>query len=90
MGHFQIRGFIDRPATLTDANNEGITFAPESECVGGTKSFFWADDGNTGSHALRRGTVELRPAVLAARPRARLLAPDRDVRAQRRERRERR
>ena len=57
MGRFQIRGFVDRPATLTDANNEGITFAPESECAGGTKSFFWADDGNTGMHALRRGTV---------------------------------
>jgi len=57
MGRFQIRGFLDRAPTLTDANNEGITFAPEAECAGGRKAFFWADDGNTGAHALRRGTI---------------------------------
>jgi len=57
MGRFQIRGFLDRAPTLTDANNEGITFAPEAECAGGRKAFFWADDGNTGAHGLRRGTI---------------------------------
>jgi hypothetical protein len=61
LGRFEIRGFIDRPATMTDANNEGITFAPESECASGKKSFFWADDGNTGQHALRRGTIACGP-----------------------------
>ena len=61
MGHFQIRGFIDRAPTLTDANNEGIAIAPESECSGGKKSFFWADDGNTGQHALRHGTITCGP-----------------------------
>jgi hypothetical protein len=57
MGHLQLKGFVDRPSTLTDANNEGIAIAPESECMSGKKSFFWADDGNTGTHALRRGTI---------------------------------
>ena len=36
--------------------NEGLAIAPESECVrerGEFKGFFWADDGETGGHALR-------------------------------------
>ena len=60
-GRFQIKGFLDHPATLADANNEGITFAPEAACVGGRKPFFWADDGNTAGHALRRGTIACGP-----------------------------
>src|SRR5206468_4035054 len=46
-GHFQVRRLFDHPSTLPDINNEGITFAPESECAGGFKSFFWTDDSNT-------------------------------------------
>jgi hypothetical protein len=56
-GHFQVRRLLDHPATLPNSNNEGITFAPESECVGGRKTFFWADDDDLNGHALRRGTV---------------------------------
>ncbi len=56
-GHFIVQRYIDHPSTLPDSNNEGITFAPEAECVGGQKPFFWSDDSNFGSHALRRDTV---------------------------------
>jgi hypothetical protein len=56
-GHFQVRGLLARPATLPDSNNEGIALAPESECAGGLKSFFWADDSNFGGRALRRGSI---------------------------------
>ena len=33
-GHFQIQRFFDHPPGLTDSNNEGITFAPESRVRG--------------------------------------------------------
>ena len=56
-GRFQLQRVYSRPATLPDSNNEGIAIAPESECVAGRKSFFWADDSNFGAHALRRGSI---------------------------------
>jgi hypothetical protein len=48
---------FDRPASLPDVNNEGITFAPEAECASGQKAFFWSDDSQTDGHALRRGSI---------------------------------
>ena len=56
-GHFQVQRFFDHPLGLPDSNNEGITFAPESQCVSGRKAFFWSDDSNINMHALRRGAV---------------------------------
>ena len=56
-GHFSVQRLVDHPATLPDSNNEGIAFAPESECVGGQRSFFWSDDSKFGSHALRRDSI---------------------------------
>jgi hypothetical protein len=56
-GHLQVRRFFDHPTGLPDSNNEGITFAPESQCMSGRKAFFWADDANVNMHALRRGAV---------------------------------
>ena len=47
----------DRPTGMDNLNNEGFTIAPASECVGGSKPVFWADDGNTGQHVLRAGTI---------------------------------
>jgi hypothetical protein len=44
-----------RPPKRIDNDDEYP--APESECTGGRKSFFWADDSNFGGHALRRGSV---------------------------------
>ena len=46
-----------RPTGMANLNNEGFTITPDSECSGGSKPVFWADDGNTGGHALRAGTV---------------------------------
>jgi hypothetical protein len=60
-GHFQVRRLLDHPGTLPNSNNEGITFAPESECAGGRKAFFWADDDDLNGHALRRGSVACGP-----------------------------
>ena len=60
-GRFRIRAAYDRPSTMPDINNEGIAFAPESECTAGQKAFFWADDSSTGGHALRRDSVPCGP-----------------------------
>ena len=46
-----------RPTGMANLNNEGFTITPDSECVGGMKPVYWADDGNTASHALRAGTI---------------------------------
>jgi PKD repeat protein len=56
-GHFVLRKTFDHPSTLPDVNNEGIAFAPDAECSGGFKAFFWTDDNNTGGHALRRDSI---------------------------------
>jgi hypothetical protein len=42
---------------MPDTNNEGITMAPEAECVGGQKHFFWSDDNQLDGHAIRRGSI---------------------------------
>jgi len=57
VGTFQIGRVFDRPGTLPNSNNEGITFATESECIGGQKSFYWSDDDQLNGHAIRSGTV---------------------------------
>jgi PKD repeat protein len=56
-GHFLLRRTFDHPSTLPNINNEGIAFAPDAECSGGFKAFFWTDDNNTGGHALRRDSI---------------------------------
>jgi hypothetical protein len=63
MGRLQVKGLIDRPATLPDSNNEGIAIAPEGECMDARKGFFWADDSNFGGQAIRRGTVACGPLL---------------------------
>jgi hypothetical protein len=53
---------LARPATLPNTNNEGITFAPVSECgANRQRSFFWADDANKDGHALRMGAISCDP-----------------------------
>jgi hypothetical protein len=42
---------------LPGVNNEGIAMAPESECASDLKTLLWADDSQTGGHAIRRGTI---------------------------------
>jgi Lamin Tail Domain len=57
LGRFQIGRVFDRPDTLPDSNFEGIGIAPESECVGGLKHFFWSDDSALDMHSIRRGSI---------------------------------
>ena len=72
-GRFVIRRKFDRPTTMPNLNNEGIAFAPEAECVGGQKAFFWADDSETGGHdpprhdSVRQLLLKLDPRRDAAR-----------------------
>lgn len=56
-GGFARRASVSPPLTLPDINNEGIAIAPDSECEGGKKAFYWVEDGNTNGHVLRVGTV---------------------------------
>lgn len=56
-GRFQINRLFDHPSTLPNVNNEGITFAPDAECVAGQKAFFWSDDDATAGHSIRRGSI---------------------------------
>lgn len=46
-----------RPSTLPNINNEGFAFAPQSACVAGRKSVFWADDSETAGHSIRSATI---------------------------------
>jgi hypothetical protein len=52
-GRFKLLRQFARPSTMPNIANEGLAIAPESECASGFKGFFWADDGETGGHALR-------------------------------------
>ncbi|MFC8509548.1 lamin tail domain-containing protein [Streptomyces sp. NPDC057411] len=56
-GSFALAAVHARPTGMPNLNNEGFALAAADECVGGTKPVYWADDGNTGGHAIRRGSV---------------------------------
>lgn len=56
-GAFQIARVYGPPVSLPASNNEGITFAPGNECTAGQRAFFWSDDDQINSHALRRGSI---------------------------------
>ena len=56
-GTFVLRNRIAAPSTMPNLANEGIAFAPESQCVNGRKTFWWTDDGATGGHALRADSI---------------------------------
>jgi hypothetical protein len=60
-GRFVVTQRFERPAGMPNLNNEGFTFAPLAECVGGRRPALWADDAETGGIALRRGTVACTP-----------------------------
>ena len=61
-GRFDISRLYNKPASLADSNNEGITIAPESECnAAGFRSFFWSDDSDYGGHAIYRGSIPCGP-----------------------------
>ncbi|MFC9692030.1 hypothetical protein ACFTSF_25995 [Kribbella sp. NPDC056951] len=54
-GKFTVSTTYDRPAQLPNYNLEGFAIAPA--CVSGRKPVVWADDDNTGGHALRAGSL---------------------------------
>ena len=56
-GAWQRRRTFAAPTTMPNLQNEGIAIAPESQCTGGFKPFWWVDDGNTSGHALRSDAV---------------------------------
>jgi hypothetical protein len=57
-GRFRLRRQFAAPSGLPSTmNNEGIAIALSAECAGGLKSFFWADDSETDSRALREGSL---------------------------------
>ena len=60
-GHFKVLGIFDRPAAMPNINNEGIAFAPEAECSGSRKAFFWTDDSQTDGHSIRTGVIPCGP-----------------------------
>jgi hypothetical protein len=57
LGRFLPPTQFARPSTLPNVNNEGFAIAPQSECVNGLKSVFWADDSETGGHSIRRASL---------------------------------
>jgi len=56
-GDFTVSATYDRPGQLPNYNLEGFAIAPQSACASGRKQVVWADDDNTGGHALRAGTL---------------------------------
>jgi hypothetical protein len=62
-GDFVLQDMYERPTGGDNHNNEGFAIASRTECVGGTKPVFWADDGNDNSHALRAGTLNCTPGT---------------------------
>ena len=60
-GKFVVRRSFARPSTLPDSNNEGIAIAPESQCSGGFKRFFWSDDSHFAGHAIRIDSIPCGP-----------------------------
>ena len=62
-GNFAAVAEYARPTGMANLNNEGFTFTRDSECVGGFKPVYWADDDNTGGNALRAGTIRCTPSA---------------------------
>ena len=56
-GRFTVLAIVPPPPAFVDMNNEGIALAPDRECVDDHKSFFWADDDESGGFSIRRGTI---------------------------------
>jgi hypothetical protein len=57
LGRFVVAQRYERPTGMPNINNEGFAVGRQAECVSGRKPAYWADDNQTGTFALRRGTV---------------------------------
>ena len=62
-GRFVLLQQFLRPSSMDNVANEGLAITPETECVGGQKPFFWADDGDTNGHSLRADTIPCGPFI---------------------------
>jgi hypothetical protein len=60
-GKFVVTQTFDRPAGMPNLNNEGFAIAPLMECVADQRPAFWADDSETGGHAVRKSTLTCTP-----------------------------
>jgi hypothetical protein len=56
-GRLVVSRVFERPPAMPNLNNEGFAVAAQLECSNNRKPAFWADDGGTDGHAIRRGTV---------------------------------
>lgn len=56
-GQFQQKYRFERPSSMANLNTEGFAAAPQSQCVGGMKKVYWADDADTDGHGLRLDAV---------------------------------
>lgn len=61
LGKFIVRRGFERPSTMANLNNEGFTVSSESTCQNGFKAVFYAEDGSTGGHAIRRDSLPCGP-----------------------------
>jgi hypothetical protein len=60
-GKFTVSQRFERPSGMPNLNNEGFAISNQSQCSGGTKPVFWADDSETDGHAIRSGRVTCSP-----------------------------
>jgi hypothetical protein len=52
---------FERPTGMNNLNNEGFTIAPLAECVSSLRPVYYADDGNTDQHSIRKGQITCNP-----------------------------
>ncbi|WP_437644893.1 SOS response-associated peptidase family protein [Sorangium sp. So ce362] len=57
LGRFVLERRFTHPGGLPDSNNEGIALAPDAECSGGVKPFFWTDDADADGFSVREGSL---------------------------------
>lgn len=83
-GRFRAPRVFQRPASMPNLNNEGFAFVGNAACTGGRKTAFWADDSETGGHALRQASMTCGPiagaGVMAARDATRVTGASRPAR----------
>ena len=56
-GRFLAPRRYQRPPSMPNLNNEGFAFVANNECVANRKTAFWADDSETGGHAIRTASM---------------------------------
>ncbi len=57
LGRFIVTRLFERPTGMPNLNNEGLGIATQAACVAGQKPVFWADDSETGGHAIRAAAL---------------------------------